>query len=417
MVCHRYWPAHGGSERFFQRAAEEAVRRGYGARVWTTDALDVRALWERGRARAPEARAVHRGVEIERFKLRYLPWHGRMQRVLSLLVPGAGKALIAPPAPLAPGLVSRAFTTARQADLILTTALPYDSLFWVSARLARRWGVPWIAVPFVHLGEPDNDRVRRHYSRPHQLALLSRADLVVVQTRLEGEFLAGCGVAQSPPAPVITGGGRRMLKLGMGVDPEELDEADVEAVRRKYGLSRPYIVHVAPLCVDKGSVALLSAWQALRGRGRAVDLVLVGARTAEFEAALRAVECDGLHLLENLSEAEKNGLVAGAEILALPSRTDSYGIVFLEAWYYGRPVVGARAGGIPEVVADGERGLLVPFGDVEALAEALERLLSDGALAERLGQAGRRFVVEEALWSRRMEALFGAVEELLGGRG
>ncbi|MFN8515884.1 MAG: glycosyltransferase [Chloroflexia bacterium] len=59
-------------------------------------------------------------------------------------------------------------------------------------------------------------------------------------------------------------------------------------------------------------------------------------------------------------------MLAAASIFALPSRTDSFGITFLEAWCNGVPVIGARAGSIPDVIDDGEDELLVPFGDVPA---------------------------------------------------
>ncbi|CAN5269986.1 glycosyltransferase family 4 protein [soil metagenome] len=78
-----------------------------------------------------------------------------------------------------------------------------------------------------------------------------------------------------------------------------------------------------------------------------------------------------------------------ATLLVLPSRSEGMGRVVIEAGCRGRAVVGSRVGGIPDVVADGETGVLVPPEDSGALAEALERVLSDRALAERLGAEAR----------------------------
>ena len=78
-----------------------------------------------------------------------------------------------------------------------------------------------------------------------------------------------------------------------------------------------------------------------------------------------------------------------ATLLVLPSRSEGMGRVVIEAGCRGRAVVGSRVGGIPDVVADGETGLLVPPEDSGALAEALERVLADRALAERLGADAR----------------------------
>jgi glycosyltransferase involved in cell wall biosynthesis len=83
-------------------------------------------------------------------------------------------------------------------------------------------------------------------------------------------------------------------------------------------------------------------------------------------------------------------LIAGADIVILPSLAESFGYALVEAMSLGRPVVASDSGGIPEVVAHDETGLIVPKGDAEALGRALVRVLADRTLAERLGNAGRR---------------------------
>jgi glycosyltransferase involved in cell wall biosynthesis len=78
-----------------------------------------------------------------------------------------------------------------------------------------------------------------------------------------------------------------------------------------------------------------------------------------------------------------------AWVLVLPSRSEGMGRVLVEAFCRGRGVVGTRAGSIPDLVTDEESGLLVPPDDPSALADALVRVLSDRALAERLGGGAR----------------------------
>ena len=81
-----------------------------------------------------------------------------------------------------------------------------------------------------------------------------------------------------------------------------------------------------------------------------------------------------------------------ADCFCLPSAQEGFGIVFLEAMTAGLPVVACRAAAVPEVVRDGSTGLLVALRDPAALAEALERVLTQPALAKQLGGAGRRHV-------------------------
>ena len=91
----------------------------------------------------------------------------------------------------------------------------------------------------------------------------------------------------------------------------------------------------------------------------------------------------------------------------MPSRTDSFGIVFLEAWANGLPVVAADAGGVPEVVRHEETGLLVPFGDLDRLSQSIAGLLADPARARQLGEAGRKLVDHGYTWDDRYATLRG----------
>jgi len=118
-----------------------------------------------------------------------------------------------------------------------------------------------------------------------------------------------------------------------------------------------------------------------------------------------------------ISEEDKRDLLAACDVLVLPSRTDSFGIVFLEAWLYGKPVIGARAGGIPCVINDGEDGLLVPFGDTAALAKGIGLLLADRTLAARLGENGRRKTLGEMTWASKYALVREVYEHVHAGAG
>lgn len=91
-----------------------------------------------------------------------------------------------------------------------------------------------------------------------------------------------------------------------------------------------------------------------------------------------------------VDEETLRGLYAAADIFVAPSRFESFGLIFVEAMMFAKPVIGCRAGGIPEVVIDGETGLLVEPGDVEALTKAIVALASDAKRRRALGTAGRK---------------------------
>jgi glycosyltransferase involved in cell wall biosynthesis len=102
--------------------------------------------------------------------------------------------------------------------------------------------------------------------------------------------------------------------------------------------------------------------------------------------------CGAITFLGSLPLIEE--VLVGADLFLLPSASESFGLSALEAMACHVPVIATAVGGLPEVVADGETGYLFPVGDVDSMAEAAIRLLSDDELRTRFGRAARRRAVE-----------------------
>jgi glycosyltransferase involved in cell wall biosynthesis len=107
------------------------------------------------------------------------------------------------------------------------------------------------------------------------------------------------------------------------------------------------------------------------------------------DLALARVEAPG-----RVTDAELDRLYRRCSVFVAPSRYESFGLVYVEAMARSRPVIGCRAGGIPEVIAEGRTGLLADPGDPESLACSMIRLGSDPALRRAFGEAGRRDFAE-----------------------
>jgi glycosyltransferase involved in cell wall biosynthesis len=117
-----------------------------------------------------------------------------------------------------------------------------------------------------------------------------------------------------------------------------------------------------------------------------------------------------------LDARQKCDFFAGIDVFALPSRSDSFGLVFPEAWANGVPCIGYRAGGVPWVIRDGVDGLVVRCGDVRALAVALLRLAGDENLRRRMGQAGYKRTQHEFDWDEKFALVRRVYEDLMPGR-
>ena len=127
------------------------------------------------------------------------------------------------------------------------------------------------------------------------------------------------------------------------------------------------------------------------------DLHLVAVGSGDDLPRLRALAAglgvsDAIHFLENLSRCEIAACYARADVFALPSTAEGFGLVFLEALAFSKPVIGAAAGGTGDVIEDGVNGLLVPPNDPQCLAQALDRLLRDDVLCAELGRRGAEMV-------------------------
>lgn len=164
---------------------------------------------------------------------------------------------------------------------------------------------------------------------------------------------------------------------------------------------------------DKGVIELEAAWRTLRERFPAAFLVLVGTPESQDpvnDDVMRRLRDDERVRLPGWYD-DTVACFEAMDLLVLPTHREGFGNVYLEANAMELAVVGTTITGVRDAVLDGETGLLVPPRDAAALADAVARLLSDAALREQMGRAGRARVVRdfrpEAIW-KGMFALYRA---------
>lgn len=143
--------------------------------------------------------------------------------------------------------------------------------------------------------------------------------------------------------------------------------------------------------------------------GRASDSMQEKMKKIIGETALQHVSFYGY-----LDNEERDRLYAACDMLVAPSLYESFGLIYVEAMAYGKPVIGCAIGGVPEVVKDGETGLLVPPENTEALAEAIIRILQDDALRAQLGHNGRAHAKEHFSVTRMAERTAELYYEAVG---
>ena len=162
----------------------------------------------------------------------------------------------------------------------------------------------------------------------------------------------------------------------------------------------------------KGGPDLLAAW-ARGGFARRARLDLV----TSVPPAGAGIPGVTVHTGVRAHSPEWEALWRCADLFALPTRDEAFGTVFQEAAAAGLPAIGTRITAIPEIVLDGETGVLVAPGDVDALAAALDRLLASAELRREMGERARRRIEATAAPGLYRERLAGAIRRLAGSAG
>jgi glycosyltransferase involved in cell wall biosynthesis len=171
---------------------------------------------------------------------------------------------------------------------------------------------------------------------------------------------------------------------------------------------------------NKGAVYLLRALSLLPEATRA-HLYMVGGPPGERRIATAEIARLGIGnrvtIVGRVSDDELVAWYRRAQVLVSPSLYEGFGLPAAEAMACGTPVVATDAGALPEVVAGGETGAVVPARDPRALAGAIAELLADPARCRRMGEAGRRRVLERFTWEQHARGLDALYREVLARRG
>lgn len=373
-VTHQYPPAIGGSEKYIADLSEEMVMRHHQVDIYTSRSLDYQT-WRN----ELDSFEVQNGVNVHRFRSvqrrafhwrmlhfgarRY--WQTRARRHEALMFLGGG--------PLCPGMFRQLLTRAHEYDLVHLNCLVYSHVaygYWA----ARRHRVPIVITPHAHAGQEVT------YNIGYQRAVMAGCDHVIADTSAERDLLLETGL---DPSRVSIG--------GIGIDPAKYATGSAAEARQRLGLpGDAFVVLFLGRKSDyKGLDLAVQAHISLRSQQTGLHLLAVGPET-DYSRTLwaRYGDLEGLHVRGAVPYEQKLDALQACDCLVLPSIGEAFGIVFLEAWIMGKPVVGARTGVMSSVVTDGQDGLLAATNDAADLAACIAQLAADPDGARRMGAKG-----------------------------
>ncbi len=276
-----------------------------------------------------------------------------------------------------------------EVDLIHYVGTGWELLGYAAHALARQRGARFTVLPAVHPGSWGDG--------PMDVELYKRADAVFALSDHEVEHLAGLGV----PRP-------RLAKTPLA--PSAASTGDGLRFRHRHRLGdRPIALFVAPKARTKGFHVLA---EALSSIVRAVPDACFVAIGPDGDLPYPRMPSGAYFDLGHVDDDEKADALAACDVYCMPSTADSFGIVYVEAWSYGKPVVGGSAPAVREMIQNDITGFTVdPRAD--AVATVLIRLLTDRALGERLGTAGRTLQQSRYTWRAVKDLHVTVFERLL----
>jgi phosphatidylinositol alpha-1,6-mannosyltransferase len=257
---------------------------------------------------------------------------------------------------------------------------------------ARAMGIPCVCTPNIHIGQWLDD--------PFTMHRLSECDFVFSALECDRLYMIAHGVAAAKTQAV-------------GVPFDASCQGDGAAFRRRFGLgSDPLVCFVGVKRAGKGYEKLLEAaplvWNALPK----TRFVLLGLHTEHSKVALSQAGDPRILDFGHVPAQDKHDALAACDVFCLPSTAESFGIVFLEAWHFGKPVI---AGDIPssrELIAGTGGGLSVPQTSKE-IADAIVRLLRHPAERQRMGRSG--FMAAQQYTAEKVGSRIRRIyEDLLG---
>ena len=283
-------------------------------------------------------------------------------------------------------------------DIVLEDQMAHPALFlfnfWLS--YVKRTKI----VVIVHLlwWKATTGFWKRRYVKFVEKIMLKRVHVIVANSQhTKNELVEKMGIPSTAVRVVYP-----------GFDLPKADSGGIPPTRTTNSIKLLSVANVNPC---KGLDTLVAALHRLNDPAITLDVVGDASQDRAYSKQLKAciarwrlddrVLFHGVQTPQNLSR-----FYAEVDIFVLPSLYESFGIVVAEAMAFGLPIIASRVGGIPELVTDGENGLLVPPQNSEALAEAISKLASDPELRERFGRASREKSQNLNTWDDCCEQLF-----------
>jgi glycosyltransferase involved in cell wall biosynthesis len=361
-VSQRFYPVIGGAERTLEKYMD-SLSKNHDVTVYTANALSLESFWNSQTKKIENIST--KNYDIKRY---------------DVLTPGEIPSdlydlplSVSSPGPFCPDMWNDLLKMENKSDLIVTSAFPYDHI--IPAFVAsKKHKIPLITIPFLHLEYPE------YYLTGLKITLLSESNAIVVNTKHEKDTLLNLNIDNS-----------KIHLIPPGIEIDAITESNSN-FRQRLDVSQDSltILFVGNMSVEKGVITLIESLKSLWSKSEDIQLVLIGSSTHIFDEYIKKQKTKFLKNIRQLgivTEKEKLEAFDSCDIFVMPSKTESFGLVYLESWKYKKPVIGCNIPAVSDLIDDGINGILVDYGNISQLTNSIKKL-TDSDLRLRMGESG-----------------------------
>ncbi|HSB57694.1 MAG TPA: glycosyltransferase family 4 protein [Nitrosopumilaceae archaeon] len=369
-VVQRFYPVIGGSEILTKNIMDH-LSKNHEVTVYTTNAEDIKSFWNKNGPKI--SNHDFKNYEVNRFDF-LTPTEIKFDEKAKT-IPLATNY----PGPFSPDMWKNLIVKKIDYDLIFASAFPYDHI--IPAYIAaKKWNIPIIIMPLIHQEFP------WLYLTSIKLTMLNNCDAIIVLSESERKILVDKGIDKT-----------KISIMPLFIEEGLREDLDPEKFRKSISINprEKIILFIGSKSFVKGVIHLVEAIKIIQKKKPDVHLVLIGPTTKEFkEYFSRLPECTKKKItdLGIVNERDKRNALAACDLLALPSKSESFGLVYLEAWSFKKPLIGCNILPTSEIIENGKDGILVEFGNVQEIVEAITRLINSPLLCEQIGNEGLKKV-------------------------
>ncbi len=283
------------------------------------------------------------------------------------------------------------YSTLNKIDSIHKIKIIHSAPIYLTAnlfafRFSKKKEIPFICTPLFHIRSSGN-----YFFSPSFQYLLKNTDAIIACTKIEKNFYERYGINSE-----------KIHIIPPGIDPNNYKKPKVNTFRdrNKIPNKAPLLFFLGRRSYNKGIMNSINALKYLIKKFPDILLMIAGPTTHEYELFQNLIPGNvKKHIIDLgiVDEKTKIEAIASCDIFLLPSLDDAFGIVYLEAWLFKKPVIGALEGNVAGLIDNTVNGILIPFNSVKKLSLKIEELLENEKLRNKLGNNGYNKLIRNYL--------------------